>query len=159
VLSLNRTDAPPPVAGRAPRSRDALAGRAPDDVGVSRAVSSEVAPQGERAVVRATPAGQHLERRDALTLAIAARTRCADPRVEQERSTLLGEVYAAGLEFANQLRDHLKHSVVEYRGSHGAWDVVAESEALFVAHDRYAAAARRAAARLRTLLPEPDEPA
>jgi len=45
----------------------------------------------------------------------------------------------------------LKGSLVEYRGSHSAWDVVREGEELFTAHERYAAAARRAADRLRAL--------
>jgi hypothetical protein len=156
VLSLNRAD---PAVGRTPRARDAGATRPPDDVSVARGVSAEPAPPApaERGTVRAPAPGIQLARRDAHMLALAARTRCADPLVDQERCALLGEVYAAGLDLARQLREHVQHSMVEHRGSHGAWDVMAESEALVVAHDRYAAATRRVAARLRTFIPAPDD--
>jgi hypothetical protein len=154
VLSLKRTDAGAPAAGRAARPRDA---RPADDVAMVRAVSADAAPSPERVTTRATTPGIQLARRDAVMLAVSARTRCADARAEQERCALLGEVYAAGTELARQLRDHMQHSIVEHRGSHGAWDVVGESESLVVAHERYASAARRVAARLRAFIPAPDD--
>jgi hypothetical protein len=122
-----------PVAADAARSDAAsLAGR-------TRAASSDV-------------------RQDLAMLAVAARARCADQRAEDERRALLGDVHAAGLDLARQLRDHTLHSMAEYRGSHSAWDVLAESEALAVAHDRYVAVARRAAVRLRAVLADAQAP-
>jgi hypothetical protein len=105
----------------------------------------------------APPPGVRISRQDVLVLARAARARFADRQAEQERDALLTELHAAALDLARRLRDHTQHCVVEYRGSHGAWDVVAECQGVFAAHERYASIARRAAAQLRSRITVPAE--
>ena len=105
----------------------------------------------------AAPAGLLISRQDVLVLALAARARFTDPRAEQERDALLTELHAAAIDLARRLRDHTLHCIVEYRGSHGAWDVVAESQGTYAAHERYASVARRAAAQLRPRIAVPAE--
>lgn len=108
------------------------------------------APPDDAAPI-ALPRAASLSHDDVVAAACAARARLADPRAERERDAALSELYGAALHLARCLGDHTRHSLVEYRGSHSAWDVVREGEELFAAHERYAVAARRAADRLRAL--------
>lgn len=109
------------------------------------------APAPEGAPPSALPRAASVSHDDVVAVACAARARLTDPRAERERDAALSELYGAALHLARCLGDHTRHSLVEYRGSHSAWDVVREGEELFTAHERYAAAARRAADRLRAL--------
>jgi len=130
-----------------PRTQTLRAARAAKG---KRPAEREVSPDAAQPSARAS-------RHDVLVLALAARARFADASAEAQRKAILGEVHAAALDLARRLRDHTNHCIVEYRGSHGAWDVVAEAQGTYEAHDRYARVARHAAAQLRPLVPVPAE--
>ncbi len=95
-----------------------------------------------------------IARGDTETIATATVTRLGDARAEAERVALLQEVIHAARDLHQGLRDQTLHSLAEYRGSHSAWNIGAESRVVYAALDRYSVTVRRAAARLRLLLAE-----
>ncbi len=153
MLSADRADLTHrTVDGGAPR-RERAASPAPDGGSAAgETVQRDASVTRDRARATDSGASHDVSRQELALLAVAARARCLERSADVERVALLGEVYAAGLDLARQLRDHTLHSMAEYRGSHSAWDVLAESEALAAAKERYALVARRAAARLPALL-------
>ena len=153
MLSADRADLTQLRVDRTGQRRERAATPLLDGVATVGATTADaVQRDASSAAERARGVGHDVSRQELALLAVAARARCPDRGADEERVALLGEVYAAGLDLARHLRDHTLHSMAEYRGSHSAWDVLAESEALCAAQERYAAVARRAAARLPAIL-------
>ena len=92
-----------------------------------------------------------ISRSDTEVVAHATSTRFADPGAEAEREAVLHEVIGAARDLHQSLRSQTLHSLAEYRGSHSAWDVNAESRVVYAALERYSVTMRRAAARLRQI--------
>ena len=95
-----------------------------------------------------------IARGDMEVIATATASRLHDARAETERVAVLREVIEAGRDLHQGLRDQTLHALAEYRGSHSAWNIDAESRVVYAALDRYSVTVRRAAARLRHLLAE-----
>ena len=87
-------------------------------------------------------------------LAVASNARLDDPLLEQERVVLIGAAIAAGRDAHRALDAWLSQSLVEYRGSHSAWDLRSTAAHLCQALDRYETTARRMATRLSAIIPD-----
>ena len=95
-----------------------------------------------------------ISRGDTEVIATATAARFGDPRAEAERVAVLQEVIHAARDLHQGLREQTLHALAEYRGSHSAWNVGAESRLVYAALDHYSVTVRRAAARLRHLVAE-----
>jgi hypothetical protein len=89
---------------------------------------------------------------DVDTVAAAASARFHDPDMEARRMALLAEVNHAARELSRHLADHTRHTLVEYCGSHSAWDLRLEGELYYTALARYVELVRAAADWLRPLI-------
>lgn len=123
-----RVDGRRPAAGHAPATR-VLRDDATRDGSLRGGTVSEVA-----SIARA--------RLHALATLAGARL---DGPGERDRLSLLDETHEAGRRLTQLLAAFTRHTVAECRGSHSAWDVQADADAVFEALDAYAHALDHAA--------------
>ena len=121
--------------------------RAPEQLALHRAqpaTSSAATPTAGRPAPADIPPPVTITRDGLRMMATLVAARLDGPR-EQHRLTMLDEVLQSAQRLSHVLNDLTRHSIMEYRGSHTAWDVRADSDAVFHAFREYAAALERVA--------------
>jgi hypothetical protein len=107
------------------------------------------------------PTAVAIAHEDLAVLSVVAMLRYPVRTAEQHRLDRMRAVLEAASELSRRLESHTHCTLVNYRGSHGAGDLVAETEALSAALQRYGqlvaetALEYRRAARPLADLPEP----
>jgi hypothetical protein len=104
------------------------------------------------------PSCAAFSREDLEVVAEAIMTRMQLRRCESERAERVRELLGQAGELSRALAAHTQHGLVDCQGSHGAWDLGADTETLFASLARYADSVRRVATEYRFLLDDSDDP-
>ncbi len=121
-------------------------------------VRHAAAPAPARPTADEAPAAASISQEGLQALAALVTTRLDGPE-ELRRLALVDEALQAAQRLGQALTTLTRHSIVEYRGSHGAWDVRADADAAFVAlRDCAGALVQVARADLRVTWPPDQRP-
>lgn len=121
--------------------------RAPEQLALHRipaATPPAATPARGRASPGDIPPPVTITRHGLQMMATLVAARLDGPR-EQQRLAMMDEVLQSAQRLSHVLNALTRHSVMEYRGSHTAWDVRADSDAAYDAFRDYAGALERLA--------------
>ncbi len=96
--------------------------------------------------------GVTIARNDLRVAAIVVSVRLREPLAEQQRLMLVDELLRVESNLGRALAEHARHALSEARGSHSAWDIMADAEQVYAALERYEATVQRIASEYGSLV-------